>query len=133
MKHILIQSSLSKWKRSNNSCYTYEKTDKDVYLMNNPTIRLEITIPEVEYKKIMHINPDLAELDMESYNSLPSVQKILVEMTRLDRLVTTQVKQASYIATAPVQKKEQEQIREQQQQEKTQEMKKEHKQAIERE
>ena len=61
----------------------------------------------------MHIKPDLTELDMESYNSLPPIQALLVEMTRLDRLAITQAKQVSYIAAAEAQKKEQEKIWEQ--------------------
>jgi len=55
--------------------------------------------------KIRHMNPNLAELNLESYNSIP---ELLVKMTRLNRLATTQAKQASYIAATQAQKKEQE-------------------------
>ena len=55
--------------------------------MNNPTISLQITVLEVEYLKLRYINPVLVEADMESYHSLPPVQKLLKEMTRLENLV----------------------------------------------
>ena len=52
--------------------------------MNNPTIRTQIAECEVAYYKIRHTNPVLAEVDMEFYHSLPPVQVLLGEMTRLE-------------------------------------------------
>ena len=52
--------------------------------MNNPTIQLQITCCKVTYYKIRHINPVLVEVDMEFYHSLPTVQKVLKEMIRLE-------------------------------------------------
>ena len=88
---------------------------------NYQTIRLQITVLEVEYLKTRHMNPVLAEVKIEFYHSLPPVEEILGEMPRLERLATRHAKQVSYIAAAQAQKNDQEQIREQQQQEKIQE------------
>ena len=55
--------------------------------MNNLTIRTQIVECEVAYYKIRHTNPVLAEVDMELYHSLPPVQVLLGEMTRLESLV----------------------------------------------
>ena len=60
--------------------------DKYEFLMNNRTIRIQIAVLEVQYFKTRHINPVLVEVDMEFYHSLPPVQEILEEMTRLERL-----------------------------------------------
>ena len=55
--------------------------------MNNlPPIRTQIAQCEVAYYKIQHTNPVLAEVDMEFYHSLPPVQVLLEEMTRLESL-----------------------------------------------
>ena len=54
--------------------------------MNNREIRLQITVCEVHYYKIRHINPVLAEVNMGFYHSLPIVQKLLEKMIRLKRL-----------------------------------------------
>ena len=54
--------------------------------MNNQTIHLQIAVLEVQYYKIRHINPFLADVDMKFYRSLPPVQEILEEMTRLEIL-----------------------------------------------
>ena len=61
--------------------------DLDKFLMNNPTIRTEITEYEVAcYYKIRYTNPVLADVDMEFYHSLPPIQVLLREMTRLESL-----------------------------------------------
>ena len=55
--------------------------------MNNLTMRTQIAECEVAYYyKIWHTNPVLAEVDMEFYHSLPPVQVLLREMTRLESL-----------------------------------------------
>ena len=58
--------------------------------MSNPTIRTQIAECEVAYYKIVphtrHINPALADSTMQFYHSLPPVQVLLGEMTRLERL-----------------------------------------------
>jgi len=58
--------------------------------MSNPTIRTLIAECEVAYYKIVphtrHINPALADSTMKFWHSLPPVQVILGEMTRLKRL-----------------------------------------------
>jgi len=51
--------------------------------MNNLTIHTQIAEREVAYYKTRHMNPVLAEVDMEFYHSLPPVQVLLREMTRL--------------------------------------------------
>ena len=53
---------------------------------NNSTIRTQIAECEVAYYKIRHTNPVLAEVDMDFYHSLPPVQVLLGEMTRLESL-----------------------------------------------
>ena len=58
----------------------------DKFWMNNQTIRLKFAVLEVEYYKTRHINPVLADVDMEFYHILPPVQGILGEMTRLESL-----------------------------------------------
>merc|ERR1712238_552106 len=58
--------------------------DLDEFPMNNITIRTQIAKCEVAYYKIRHTNPVLAEVDMEFYHSLPPVQVLLGEMTRLE-------------------------------------------------
>ena len=60
--------------------------DLDEFPMTNPTIRTQIAECEVAYYKIRHTNPVLAEVDMEFYHSLPPVQVLLGEMTRLESL-----------------------------------------------
>mmetsp|Transcript_5966 Transcript_5966/g.6690 ORF Transcript_5966/g.6690 Transcript_5966/m.6690 type:complete len:94 (-) Transcript_5966:373-654(-) len=58
--------------------------------MSNPTIHTQIAECEVAYYKIVphtrHINPALADSTMQFYHSLPPVQVLLGEMTRLERL-----------------------------------------------
>mmetsp|Transcript_20413 Transcript_20413/g.22771 ORF Transcript_20413/g.22771 Transcript_20413/m.22771 type:complete len:138 (+) Transcript_20413:184-597(+) len=54
--------------------------------MNNLTIRTQIAKCKVAYYKIRHTNPVLADVDMEFYHSLPPVQVLLGEMTRLKSL-----------------------------------------------
>merc|ERR1712238_268198 len=56
----------------------------DEFPMNNITIRTQIAECEVAYYKIRHTHPVLAEVDMEFYHSLPPVQVLLGEMTRLE-------------------------------------------------
>ena len=56
--------------------------DVDAFSINNPTIRIQIVVCEVAYYKIRHINPVLAEVDMELYHNLPPAQKLFGEMTR---------------------------------------------------
>ena len=63
-----------------------QNPNKDKFPVNNQTIRLQITVLKVEYLKIRHINPVLAEGDMEFYHSLSPVQELLGEITRLERL-----------------------------------------------
>ena len=58
--------------------------DLDDFPMINLMIRTQIVECEVAYYKIRHTNPVLAEVDMEYYHSLPSVQVLLGEMTRLE-------------------------------------------------
>ena len=60
--------------------------DLDEFPMNIPTIRTQITECELSYYKIRHTNPVLAGVDMELYYSLPPVQVLLGEMTRLESL-----------------------------------------------
>ena len=60
--------------------------DLDKFPMNNPTIRTQIVEFEVAYYKIRHTNPVLAEVDTDFYYSLPPVQVLLGEMTRLESL-----------------------------------------------
>ena len=60
--------------------------DRDNFPMSNPTIRTQIAECEVAYLKIRHTNLVLAEVTMEFYHSLPPVQVLLSEMTRLKRL-----------------------------------------------
>ena len=60
--------------------------DLDEFPMNNSTIQTQIAECEVAYYKIRHTNPVLAEVDMEFYHSLPPVQVLLREMTRLESL-----------------------------------------------
>ena len=50
--------------------------DFDEFPMNKRTIRLQISVLEVEYYKTRHIYPVLAEVGMEFYHSLPPVQEI---------------------------------------------------------
>ena len=54
--------------------------------MNNLPIRTQIAQCEVAYYKIQNTNPVLADIDMEFYHSLPPVQALLGEMTRLESL-----------------------------------------------
>jgi len=54
--------------------------------MKNLPIRTQIARCEVEYYKIRNTNPVLAEVDMDFYHSLPPVQVLLGEMTRLEGL-----------------------------------------------
>merc|ERR1712238_103201 len=54
--------------------------------MNNITIRTQIAACEVAYYKIRHTLPVLVDVDMEFYHSLPPVQVLLGEMTRLESL-----------------------------------------------
>ena len=61
-------------------------SDYDKFPMNNITICTQIAECEVAYYKIRHTNPVLAEVDMEFYHSLPPVQVLLGEMTKLERL-----------------------------------------------
>jgi len=56
----------------------------DEFPMNNLPIRTQIAEREVVYYKIRQTNPILAEVDMEFYHSLPPVQVLLGEMTRLE-------------------------------------------------
>ena len=58
--------------------------DLDEFPMNNITIRTQIAECEVAYYKIRHTNPVLADVDMEFYHSVPPVQLLLGEMTRLE-------------------------------------------------
>ena len=58
----------------------------DEFPMNNIAIRTQIAKCEVAYYKILHTNPVLAEVDMEFYHSLPPIQVLLREMTRLEIL-----------------------------------------------
>ena len=60
--------------------------DLDEFPMKNPTICTQIAECEVAYYKIRHTNPVLAEVDMEFYHSLPPVQVLLREITRLESL-----------------------------------------------
>jgi len=60
--------------------------DLDKFPMSNPTIRTQIVECAVTYYKIRHTNPVLADVDMEFYHSLPPVQVLLGEMTRLKSL-----------------------------------------------
>ena len=57
--------------------------DLDEFPMNNLTTCTQIARCEVTYYKIRHTNPVLADVEMELYHSLPSVQILLGEMTRL--------------------------------------------------
>ena len=67
----------------------------DEFPMNNPTIRTQIAECEVAYYKIWHTNPILAEVDIEFYHSLPPVQVLLEEMTRLANLAMSLEKNAN--------------------------------------
>ena len=54
--------------------------------MNNLVMCTQIAECEVTYYKFRHTIPCLAEVTMEYYHSLPSVQVLLGEMTRLENL-----------------------------------------------
>jgi len=58
----------------------------DEFPMNNLPIRTQIAESEIAYYKIRHTNPVLVEVDMDFYHSLPPVQVLLGEMTRLESL-----------------------------------------------
>ena len=60
--------------------------DQDEFPTNNPTIRTQFAECEVAYYKIRHTNPVLADVDVDFYHSLPPVQVLLGEMTRLESL-----------------------------------------------
>ena len=60
--------------------------DLDEFPMNNLPIRTQIAKCEVAYYKIWHKNPVLAEVAMEFYHSLPSVQVLVGERTGLESL-----------------------------------------------
>ena len=60
--------------------------DLDDFPMNNLPIRTQIAECEVAYYKIWYTNPVLAKVDMDFYHSLPPVQVLLGEMTRLESL-----------------------------------------------
>ena len=63
--------------------------DLDEFPMNNLTTRTQIAKCEFAYYKIRHTTPVLAEVDMEFYHSLPPVQVLLREMTRLESMATS--------------------------------------------
>ena len=60
--------------------------DWDEFPTKNPTIRTQIAECEVSFYKICHTNPVLAEVAMEFYQSLPPVQVLLGDITRLESL-----------------------------------------------
>ena len=60
--------------------------DLDDFPMINLTIRTQITECEIAYYKICCTNPVLADVDMDFYHTLPPVQVLLNEMTRLEGL-----------------------------------------------
>ena len=66
--------------------HVQKNSELDEFPMNNPTIRTQIVECEVAYYKIQHTNPVLEGVDMEFYHSLPPVQVLLGEMTRLESL-----------------------------------------------
>ena len=66
--------------------HVQNKPELDEFPMNNPKIGTQIAEREVAYYKIRHTNSVLAEVDMEFYHSLPPVQVLLREMTRLENL-----------------------------------------------
>jgi len=71
----------------------------DEFPMNNLPVHTQIAEPEVAYYKIRHTNPVLAEVDMEFYHSLPPVQELLGEMTRLECLAMRRANKSTTTTT----------------------------------
>mmetsp|Transcript_21871 Transcript_21871/g.22191 ORF Transcript_21871/g.22191 Transcript_21871/m.22191 type:complete len:99 (+) Transcript_21871:3-299(+) len=78
--------------------------DIDEFLMNNQTIRLQIAVLEFEYLKTRHLNPVLADVDMEFYHSLLPVQELLGEMIRLERFAIYDRNTGAYSRSTATQK-----------------------------